>query len=113
MLTVIYTCWLCADRLVLFWMGLQDDDDDGEGDKEERPRWYKRPLVWWRIAALCISGLLLLVGVLSQNVNAISKVNNAGVDLFRWVGCGWWALGCPKGGSCCKAGAGMYMACTW
>lgn len=63
---------------------LQDDDDDGEGE-EERPRWYKRPLVWGRIAALSISALLLLVGVLSQNVTAISQVNNAGVDLFRWA----------------------------
>jgi hypothetical protein len=65
---------------------LQDDEDDGEGE-EERPRWYKRPLVWGRIVALTISALLLLLGVLSQNVTAISKVNNAGVDLFRWGSC--------------------------
>jgi hypothetical protein len=60
----------------------QDDDDEGEGE-EEHTRWWARPRVWFRIAAFTLSALLLVVGILTHNVEAMKKVNNSGVQLFR------------------------------
>jgi hypothetical protein len=61
----------------------QDDDDEGEGE-EEAVQWYKRSGVWFRIAAFTLSALLLVVGVLTHNVEGMKAVNNSGVQLFRW-----------------------------
>jgi hypothetical protein len=60
----------------------QDDDDEGEGE-EEAVQWYKRSRVWFRIAAFSLSALLLLVGILTHNVEGMKAVNNSGVQLFR------------------------------
>lgn len=60
----------------------QDDDDEGEGE-EEAVQWYKRSRVWFRIAAFTLSALLLLVGILTHNVEGMKAVNNSGVQLFR------------------------------
>lgn len=65
----------------------QDDDDEGEGE-EEHTRWWVRPRVWLRIAAFTLSAILLVVGIMTHNVEAMKKVNNSGVQLFRWVGYG-------------------------
>jgi hypothetical protein len=63
-------------------LALQDDEDEGEGE-EEAVSWYKRPMFWFRVVAFSLSGLLLLVGVLTQNVDALKTINKDGVELFR------------------------------
>lgn len=63
-------------------LSLQDDDDEAEGE-EQRPPWYKRPMVWLHIVAFSLSVLLLLMGILTQYVEAMSSKNSAGVDLYR------------------------------
>lgn len=72
----------CVWVLVLLSCLPQDDDDEGEGE-EEHTKWYKRTRVWLRIAALSMSAILLMVGVLTHNVEGMKQVNNSGVQLFR------------------------------
>lgn len=60
----------------------QDDDDEGEGE-EEHTVWWRRGRVWLRIVAFSLSGLMLLFGLLTHTVPAMSKASDSGVELFR------------------------------
>ncbi|KXZ50164.1 hypothetical protein GPECTOR_17g800 [Gonium pectorale] len=57
----------------------EEEDEDAEDDDLEPPPWHRRPAVLWFLGSVGVGLLLLLVGVILQNV-----FEKGSSDAFRW-----------------------------